>query len=303
MGLMSGLSVKDIIRLWPMLTSKIFQGNRNWVTSSISLFEGYDISVFKNMLQEFLGHRFLNTIPGPYCFVTATNVSHQPYELFVFRNYSHCHDSLYQQQAVTNVPVWTAVWASSSAPTYLRGPNVDELEALGLKITPQVQFVDGALKANNPAMVALNEAARLVGKNIPNFIEEDLDMMVSVGTGQPSTKRTSAPDTKNATTFQILVSSAHLMMSSQQTHREVQSLFAQIVDEHDAYFRFNSTGVADIPIDAANDTTLDLITKATTDYLTDEKFFDVKRVAKRLAERYMRIHALTPPPTCRKPRI
>lgn len=60
------------------------------------------------------------------------------------------------------------------------------------------------MKANNPTMVALEEASRLSGKKLQHFIESDLDILVSIGTGQPTLKQT-IENTGIVSTFQVTI--------------------------------------------------------------------------------------------------
>ncbi|CEM22014.1 unnamed protein product [Vitrella brassicaformis CCMP3155] len=284
LGLLAGRSIQDMTDMWGTVSSKIFDGSRTLFSGLF--FEGYDISRMKNVLMDNLGNRFLDTYGPPLCFVTSTDVKHQPYQLFLLRNYQHKHYSRHEYRGSSHFPLWAAAWATSSAPTYLKGPTAEELEAMGIHIEPQVHLVDGAMKANNPAFVALEECARLCGKQLSHFIEEDLDILVSIGTGQPGMKLTQGESAKNtqASTFQIVMNSSHLLTSSTNVHREVLHWLA---DQDDMYFRFNVPGIGDIPLDSSDKRHIDLIRKATVEYILDEKFYDVKRLARRLANRLL----------------
>lgn len=277
LGLLSGLSIQYMINMWASISGRIFEGHRTLFSGIF--FEGYDIERLKTALVQSLGKRFLNTYHYPYCFVTTTNVKHNPYELFLLRNYSHHHLASNEHRGASSVPVWTAAWATSAAPTYLKGPNPQELESMGFIIHPEVQLCDGAMKANNPTMVALEEAARLTGKRLQHFIHSDLGVLVSVGTGQPTLKQT-IDKTGSVSTFQILMNSAHLLTSSTTVHRDV---LHWMDDYEDRYFRFNVPGIGDTPLDSCSKSSYDIIIKATNDYLTDEKYYDVKRLVHQLA--------------------
>lgn len=69
------------------------------------------------------------------------------------------------------------------------------------------------MKANNPTIVALEEAARLAGKRLQHFIESDLDLLVSIGTGQPTLKQT-IEKTGIVSTFQVREVGAELQKFS-----------------------------------------------------------------------------------------
>lgn len=95
---------------------------------------------------------------------TLTSVS--PAQPFVFRNYEYCSTTNNDERigSCSNA-LWEAVRASSAAIYYL-----DSFECGGKK------FQDGALVANNPSLIALQEAHHLWPK-------EKIELLVSVGTG------------------------------------------------------------------------------------------------------------------------
>lgn len=53
-------------------------------------------------------------------------------------------------------------------------------------------------------------------------------------------------------------------------------------------FRFNVPGIGDIHLDAVDRSSYDIILKATNDYLSDEKYYDIKRLVKKLSYRIRR---------------
>eukprot|EP00920_Eleutheroschizon_duboscqi_P028847 GHVT01070085.1.p1 GENE.GHVT01070085.1~~GHVT01070085.1.p1 ORF type:complete len:1291 (+),score=286.98 GHVT01070085.1:1390-5262(+) len=284
LGLLAGKTVREMIHLWPSLSGRIFEGNRSLFSGV--LFEGYDVGKMKGALIDHLGHKFFGTIPSPYCFVTATDVKHQPYQLFILRNYEHPHAALHSHayRGSTQFPLWAAGWCTCAAPTYLKGPSAEELQDMGLNLEPKVHLVDGAMLANNPSIICLEEAARLSGKPMGQFIDEDLDLLVAVGTGHVPIRLTQSETTQSASTLQILLNAPHILTSSNSTHREVLHWLA---GHDDTYYRFNTPQIGDIPLDSVNPLHLDLIAKATSDYLTDEKFNDVRRIARKLSRRYL----------------
>ncbi|CRG95390.1 phospholipase A2, putative [Plasmodium gallinaceum] len=286
LALLREIGVQDVTNLWPSTMKKVFEGNRNLISGI--LFEGYDINRVKNVLMERIGNKFISSYKKLYCFVTATDVKHKPYKLFLIRNYTHKYNSINGESydGINKVPLWLAAWATASAPTYLKGPSADDIKKLGIKVKPEIHLVDGALKASNPALIALEECARLNNKNLSTFIKEDLDTLVSIGTGQLPTKLTqSASSSKSASTFEILINSTHLLTRANDTHREVLQWLA---DRENTYFRFNVPNIGDIDIDSQDIKDFDLIAKATQDYLFDEKYYEIKRLANKLANNYIR---------------
>ncbi|CAD2097053.1 phospholipase A2, putative [Plasmodium vinckei] len=287
LGLLGGYSLQDISILLPHIMEKTFEGNRNIISGIF--FEGYDINNVKNLFMEHIGNTFLASHKNLYCFVTATDVKHNPYKLFLLRNYTHKYNAINGESyaGLNQMPLWLAAWATASAPTYLKGPNEEDFKKYGFNIKPEIHLVDGALKASNPALIALEECARLNNKALPNFIHDDLDTLVSIGTGHSPMKLTKSGNdsTKTASTFEILINSTHLLTRANDTHREV---LHWLSEKENTYFRFNVPYIGDINIDSRNTDDFDFISKSTLDYLTDEKYYDIKCLVRKLANNYIR---------------
>ncbi|GAW79516.1 phospholipase A2 [Plasmodium gonderi] len=286
LSLLRGINLQDLMNLLPSTMQKIFEGNRNLISGI--LFEGYDINNVKDLFMERIGSDFMSSLKRAYCFVTATDVKHNPYKLFLLRNYAHKYNAINGEsyEGINKFPLWLAAWATASAPTYLKGPSSEDIKNLGFLIKPEIHLVDGALKASNPALIALEECARLNNKNLSSFIKEDLDTLVSIGTGKSPTKLTqSGASGKSASTFEILLNSAHLLTRANETHREV---LQWLSGRDNTYFRFNVPNIGDINIDSQDVRDFDIISKATRDYLFDEKFYEIKRLAHKLANNYIR---------------
>lgn len=287
LALLEGYSLQEISALLPFIMEKTFEGNRNIISGIF--FEGYDINNVKELFMEHIGNKFLASCKNLYCFVTATDVKHNPYKLFLLRNYTHKYNAINGESygGLNKIPLWLAAWATASAPTYLKGPNEDDFKKYGFNIKPEIHLVDGALKASNPALIALEECARLNNKALPNFIHDDLDTLVSIGTGHSPMKLTKSGNdsSKTASTFEILINSAHLLTRANDTHREV---LHWLSEKENTYFRFNVPYIGDINIDSRNTNDFDFISKSTRDYLTDEKYYDIKYLVRKLANNYIR---------------
>ncbi|SBS82466.1 phospholipase A2 [Plasmodium malariae] len=284
--LLREVGLQEIMELVPNILEKAFEGSRN-IISGI-LFEGYDINNVKDLFMKHIGSNFMASYKNIYCFVTATDVKHNPYKLFLLRNYTHKYNAINGEsyEGINKVPLWLAAWATASAPTYLKGPSAQDIKKLGFNIKPEIHLVDGALKASNPSLIALEECARLNNKNLSSFIKEDLDTLVSIGTGKSPTKLTQSDFSgKSASTFEILINSTHLLSRANDTHRE---LLQWLSDRENTYFRFNVPNIGDINIDSQDVRDFDLIAKATRDYLFDEKYYEIKRLAHKLANNYIR---------------
>ncbi|ETB57105.1 hypothetical protein YYC_04941 [Plasmodium yoelii 17X] len=287
LALLEGYSLQEISALLPFIMEKTFEGNRNLISGIF--FEGYDINNVKELFMKHIGNKFLASCKNLYCFVTATDVKHNPYKLFLLRNYTHKYNAINGESygGLNKIPLWLAAWATASAPTYLKGPNEDDFKTYGFNIKPEIHLVDGALKASNPALIALEECARLNNKALPNFIHDDLDTLVSIGTGHSPMKLTKSGNdsSKTASTFEILINSAHLLTRANDTHREV---LHWLSEKENTYFRFNVPYIGDINIDSRNTDDFDFISKSTRDYLTDEKYYDIKYLVRKLANNYIR---------------
>ena len=94
---------------------------------------------------------------------TLTSVS--PAQPFIFRNYEYSGEDVINRMGSSSNAVWEAVRASSAAIYYL-----DTFECRGNK------FQDGALVANNPSLIALQEAGQI-------WPDDRIELLVSVGTG------------------------------------------------------------------------------------------------------------------------
>ncbi|SCN43130.1 phospholipase A2, putative [Plasmodium ovale] len=284
--LLQEIGIQEIRVIFTNTMKKIFEGGRNLISGIF--FEGYDINIVKDIFMEHFGNNFLVSYKNVYGFVTATDVKHNPYKICLLRNYIHKYNAINGEsyEGINKVPLWLAAWSTASAPTYLKGPSSEDFKKLGFNIKPEIHLVDGALKASNPSLIALEECARLNNKNLINFIKEDLDTLVSIGTGKSPTKLTqSGTNSKSASTFEILINSTHLLTRANDTHREV---LQWLSDCENTYFRFNAPNIGDIEIDSQDIRDFDLISKATRDYLYDEKYYEIKRLAQKLANNYIR---------------
>ncbi|SBT32270.1 phospholipase A2, putative [Plasmodium ovale wallikeri] len=284
--LLQEIGIQEIRVIFTDTMKKIFEGGRNLISGIF--FEGYDVNIVKDIFMEHFGNNFLVSYKNVYGFVTATDVKHNPYKICLLRNYMHKYNAINGEsyEGINKVPLWLAAWSTASAPTYLKGPSSEDFKKLGFNIKPEIHLVDGALKASNPSLIALEECARLNNKNLLHFIKEDLDTLVSIGTGKSPTKLTqSGTNSKSASTFEILINSTHLLTRANDTHREV---LQWLSDCENTYFRFNAPNIGDIEIDSQDIRDFDLISKATRDYLYDEKYYEIKRLAQKLANNYIR---------------
>ncbi|KAI8103242.1 hypothetical protein M9435_004582 [Picochlorum sp. BPE23] len=137
----------------------------------------HDTGIYEDLLKEKCKIPTL----GPYCFdslldtcalnipkvaLISTLTSVSPAQPYIFRNYEYSSRSGdINRLGSSSHEIWQAVRASSAAIYYL-----DEFEFSGNK------FQDGALVANNPGLIALQEAHHI-------WPDAQISLLVSVGTG------------------------------------------------------------------------------------------------------------------------
>ena len=158
--------------------------------------------------------------------LVSTLASSAPATPFVFRNYELPADALLTRQKMgyhkgsSKHAVWQAVRASSAAIYYL-----DDFSCGGQK------FQDGAVVANNPSIIALQEARAL-------WPDNPIDVFVSVGTGStPHTHRDSREGiSAYVDTGNILIESA---TNVERAHEALATMTPLIPNLQ--YFRFEPT--------------------------------------------------------------
>merc|ERR1739838_1287316 len=300
-AMLKGYGVSYLRSKWKSWAQTIFGGSRN-ALEALLFNEGYDVEPTKKLLQDVLGHAPLASLrPNmPRCAITSTDVSHQPYQLYIHRNYDLSDNSnegnerndsnqgtgsAYPGRVAKEsslLPLWLVAWIAGSAPTYIRGPTLIELQKMGVNVRKNeiVHLVAGELLANNPSVVALKEGAQILGKSLNYFCRENLSCLVSIGTGVTYRKKTEMKD-GNLSSLQILLNAPHLFLESGKVHKEV--LHEILVDNgEDTYFRYNTPGLGEATIDNAEEEQLKFVVDATKQYMEEEKFYDTKRLVRLL---------------------
>lgn len=216
----------------------------------------HDTTVFESLLKQIcaqpvdgrvVGERMIDTsvLGGPACFVVATLASVTPAVPYVFRNYEFPPGSAELRRAIKSCEgsskalVWHAVRASSAAPYYL-----DDF-TLGSD-----RFQDGAAIANNPALIALQEA-RALWPDVP------IDCLVSMGCGSTPVQKRERSMSAYLETGNVLIESACSVDRADAALCTLLPLIPGI-----RYFRFN-------PIDARCGMELDDIDPANLAALED----------------------------------
>ena len=160
--------------------------------------------------------------------------------------------------------------ATTAAPTFFKS-----IRLLGHS------YVDGAVCANNPAKLALEE--------ISHVFEEPL-LLVSIGTGRPHNKACQYPEGLYGKLKFFLDPSKKLSADSEDMHKELQDLFAN--NPRASYYRFNvDTSLADVKLDewkmgtSTSPGTFDTILQHTKAYLSKEEVRnEIDKAAKLLIE-------------------
>ncbi|KAH7317221.1 acyl transferase/acyl hydrolase/lysophospholipase, partial [Rhexocercosporidium sp. MPI-PUGE-AT-0058] len=164
--------------------------------------------------------------------------------------------------------IWKVARATSAAPTFFKS----------IKFQGH-SYVDGAVYANNPARLAVEEVQQSFGSP---------SLLVSIGTGRShKTVRHSTKSLYGKLRF-FLDPSKKLSADSEEIHGELQDLFAN--DPEASYYRFNvDTSLADVKLDewkrgsSSNPGTFDTILQHTKAYLSREDVRnEIEKAAKSL---------------------
>lgn len=151
-----------------------------------------------------------------------------------------------------SVTIWQAARATSAASTFFES----------IQVGPEGEkFLDGATGANNPVNVVWDEAHDIWKCTGPT--EDDLQCLVSIGTGVPTVKAFGGSLKSIGETLKNM---------STETETTAESFLRRYTRLHDdqRYFRFNVlSGLGDIGLEEA--TKLALISAATRRYLTSEE--------------------------------
>lgn len=104
--------------------------------------------------------------PCRFACVAGINAGGAGYDPYVFRSYEGRNFTRLPKDSSKDVPIWQALRATSAAPYYFKSMEIGRSE-----------FVDGGVTANNPSLIAIEEA-RVLGLPI--------HCLVSIGTGVTS---------------------------------------------------------------------------------------------------------------------
>ncbi|KAF4699234.1 hypothetical protein FOZ63_032730, partial [Perkinsus olseni] len=165
--------------------------------------------------------------------VTAlTNVA--PPEPFLFRNYSYGPEGSGRYQGDRSVPIYHCARATTAAPVYFAPVVLED----GTVIQ------DGAMVANNPAHLALHEAARV-------FPNRRVDCLVSIGTGRVPIEDLGATYTAKAGLYSITRDLLAMVYSA--TSTEVTAHILGDILDSDVYYRLQPDLPRAVELDEADD--------------------------------------------------
>jgi Leucine-rich repeat (LRR) protein len=221
----------------------------------------HDTSIYESMLKEYctftgngdcLSNTMIDTacLSSPKVALVSTLASVCPATPFVFRNYEFSQSAApliaegLAHQGSAKHQVWEGVRASSAATYYL-----DEFICQGSK------FQDGAVTANNPAMVALQEARLL-------WPEVQPELLISIGTGD-------TPQTKRGNSMSSFMDTGSILIESATSVRRVSEALATILPLVPGltYHRFCSEDVrCNMELDEVDPAAWDRLEAATDEY-------------------------------------
>jgi predicted acylesterase/phospholipase RssA len=193
----------------------------------------HDATVYEQLLKEYCSFAQDPRCPSdslidtacldvPKIALVSTLASTSPAMPFVFRNYelpvalSGDREKICYHNGSSNHAVWQAVRASSAAIYYL-----DDFTCGGEK------FQDGAVVANNPSVIALQEARAL-------WPDAPIDVFVSIGTGSTPHSRRGSAISAFMDTGNILIESATNVERAHEALATMTPLIPSL-----KYFRFN----------------------------------------------------------------
>eukprot|EP01038_Epipyxis_sp_PR26KG_P004221 gene4221-5997_t len=197
----------------------------------------YDENTLEKKIYEMCGNELLldsNQQECPRVFCVSTKMNTNPPQTNIWRNYNYPPDQKSRYPGTYRVNTQTAVRATSAAPTFFVPVQWEG----GI-------YADGALVANNPAAIALQEA-KVLFPGVP------LEVMVSLGTGVINTNQNTV-----SMGWDTLVNS--LIASSTDTE-DIHALLVDLLPKG-RYFRFSPILKENLAIDEKNKTVLSSLKK------------------------------------------
>jgi len=205
----------------------------------------YDDVEFENILYSFVGDELLldtnkNICPRVFC--VSTKVNNNPPQIQLWRNYNYPLGQQSRYGGSFRVNTLTAIRATTAAPTFFTPIQFEG----GL-------YCDGALVANNPTAVALQEAKALY-PNVP------IEFVVSIGTGYYTHDSPMQSLGWDSLLNQIIASSVDT--------EDVHTLLKDFLSP-DKYYRLNPLLSDNLPIDEIDKTRLNDLKVLAKKYVND----------------------------------
>ncbi|CDJ57632.1 patatin-like phospholipase domain-containing protein, putative [Eimeria maxima] len=275
LALLRGIQVVRLLREWAGIGGKnLDELAPDWKNAFfMQLVAGMEPKTLRSELVDKFGWRFLNTVSAPLGLITCSNLAQSPPQAFLLRTYEHTSPG----KNACRGPLLYAAWATIASPGFLRPIRPEDLTSMGFFVEPPVRLTGATSTdalAANPTLAGLDECARLAHKPLRSFIQSDLQLLVSLGAREffttPAARR--GPLEPFAT--------EGLTAATMCGHREVLHWLA---DRLDVYFRFNMPVVGGIRLSPTNPIGLTDLMAVASEYITDEKFFEMKKTAKILA--------------------
>jgi hypothetical protein len=155
----------------------------------------------------------------------ARNMAHPR----LFRSYK------VRENNAPNCHIWEAARATTAAPTFFKRISISEPGLIS------EEFVDGALKCNNPAEIIIREATHIFNN------DRSVGCILSIGTGQKGTIGMAKPDSfQKILPLKLIDVLKDIATDCEATANRLKERF---LNTPDIYFRFNVThGVGSISL-------------------------------------------------------
>ncbi len=226
-------SVEEAERLYDSLIDKVFGRKSNFKLVSSQAF--YDENEFESVLYSIVGDEILidsrSDDDTTSTFFVSTKVNTIP-QAQIWRNYNYPNGQNLRYPGSFRVNTLTAIRATTAAPTFFTPIQWDN----GL-------YCDGALVANNPTAIALQEAKSLY-PGVP------IELVVSIGTGIYT-------QTNNVQSMGWDTLVTQLVASATETE-DVHNVLKDFLP-NDKYFRFNPILPTNLAIDEKDKSRLNIL--------------------------------------------
>lgn len=248
-----GIPASDIVKLYKQHGETIFPraASRRWDRITRVFAEGFSAPKYspdglEKALKKIFKTATLDQLAKPTLIFTYNVFAREP---VVFKNY---------RTAFAKIPVWQAVRASCSAPTYF--------PAMIMKLGKANQpLVDGGVAANNPSACAVAEGIKLNAEGNPaNKVDLDNFVLASFGTGS-STRPISIEEAKDWGALEWAIPIIDVLFDGS---TDTSDYVAQQIIQTNNYFRFQvSLDAAYDDMDKADPVNLNALTSIADNYI------------------------------------